>query len=232
MDTKICKDCCNQCVLAGFRQYSNGVYSATCKKCLNEKDKLRKKIMRKTLSEVTTNCSICTKDKPLKEFAKLKKNYKRKICLECYPSYLTSTKNEWCNKQTKTNANYRIKKSLASRLRTVMLKKTSTMEYIGCNIQYLRKWFEYNFENGMCWDNYGTYWSIDHVIPVSKFNLEIEEEKYKCWNWSNLVPVTVFKNSSKRNNIDFDQLAKVKEKIHNFKEEGSTTKWFSGNTIV
>ena len=73
--------------------------------------------------------------------------------------------------------NYRIKKSLAARLRTVLVKNDSTMNYIGCNIQYLREWFEYNFTSEMNWDNYGSYWSIDHIIPVCKFDLTIEDEK-------------------------------------------------------
>jgi 5-methylcytosine-specific restriction endonuclease McrA len=101
------------------------------------------------------------------------------------------------------------------------------MNYIGCNIPYLREWFEYNFTGEMNWDNYGSYWSIDHVIPVSKFNLTNEDEKLKCWNWSNLVPATINFNSSKKDTLDIYQLHNNIEKLKKFKEEGSTTKWFS-----
>ena len=188
-----------------------------------------KKEQRKRKYETTfIECNICKNSKSLKEFAKLKKYYKQKVCLNCYPTFLKNQKNEWCSLERQRNPNYRIKKSLAARLRTVMKKNSSTMNYIGCNIQFLRDWFSYNFTPEMNWDNYGNYWSIDHVIPVSHFNLENEDEKYKCWNWSNLVPLETSKNSSKKNILNEEQIKIIKERLIKFKEEGSTTKRFSG----
>uniref|UniRef100_A0A6C0BM35 Uncharacterized protein n=1 Tax=viral metagenome TaxID=1070528 RepID=A0A6C0BM35_9ZZZZ len=214
-----------------YRKYTNqdNSFSRTCKKCLNEQDKLRKKNLRRKKAETLIFiCEKCGQGKALKDFAKLKKYYKRKICLVCYPGFVTEQKTEWCRQESATNINYRLKKSLAARLRTVLTKTTHTMSYIGCNIQYLREWFEYNFTPEMSWDNYGSYWSIDHVIPVRHFDLTNEAEKLKCWNWSNLVPVSAKYNSAKRNNIDHNQIIRTIEKLEKFKEEGSTTKWFSG----
>jgi hypothetical protein len=105
------------------------------------------------------------------------------------------------------------------------------MNYIGCNIQFFREWLEYNFTSDMNWDNYGSYWSIDHIIPVCKFNLTIEDEKLKCWNWSNMMPVTINYNSSKKN-IDIDQINYIVKQLEKFKEEGSTTKWFSEEFLL
>ncbi len=208
---------------AQFRIYNNGSFSETCKCCYNELDKIRKNTNRqKILETMITTCEMCEANKPLKDFAKLKKYYKRKICLTCYPTFLNAQKIE-----THSNINYRIKKSIAARLRSVLTKKTTTMNYIGCNIQYLREWFEYNFTEEMNWDNYGLHWSIDHVIPVCNFDLTNENEKLKCWNWSNMVPVSVKFNSAKKT-IVLEQVEKVVSKLEKFKEEGSTTKWFSG----
>jgi hypothetical protein len=66
---------------------------------------------------------------------------------------------------------------------------------------------------------------------VCKFDLTIEDEKLKCWNWSNLMPVTIKYNSSKKE-IDINQVNFILNKIQKFKEEGSTTKWFSGEFIL
>ncbi len=229
MESKNCDKCHKEYNLSGYRMYKNGNFSNTCKRCLNEYDKNRKKEHRKIKAESTfVECNICKISKCLKEFAKLKKYYKQKICLSCYPNFVKTQKTEWCAQERKRNPNYRIKKSLAARLRTVMKKDSNTMTYIGCNIQFLRSWFSYNFTSEMNWDNYGSYWSIDHVIPVSHFNLENEDEKYKCWNWSNLVPLETTKNSSKKNVLNEEQVKTIKEKLIKFKEEGSTTKWFSG----
>jgi hypothetical protein len=83
----------------------------------------------------------------------------------------------------------------------------------------------------MNWDNYASYWSIDHIIPTCKFDLINEDEKFKCCNWSNLMPVTVNYNSSKKE-IDINQINYIVNKLEKFKEEGSTTKWFSKEFIL
>ena len=231
---KVCDQCKISKSLNKYRKYTDreNSYSKTCKACLNERDKERKRNLRKKrLETVMVKCEKCNEDKPLKEFSKLKKFYKKKICLVCYPKFLTEQKTEWCRKERQSNINYRLKKSLAARLRTVLVKNDTTMNYIGCNIQYLREWFEYNFTEEMNWDNYGSYWSIDHIIPVCKFDLTIEDEKLKCWNWSNLMPVTIKYNSSKKD-VDKNQIDNIIQKIKNFKQEGSTTKWFSGDVLT
>jgi hypothetical protein len=234
MQEKTCDKCGIEKSIDKYRKYTHkeNSYSITCKQCLNEMDKIRKKKLRQTISEtLIITCEKCKENKALKEFAKLKKFYKQKICLSCYPKFLTEQKNEWCKNESKTNINYRLKKSLAARLRTVLFKTDSTMSYIGCNIEYLKEWFEYNFTKEMNWDNYASYWSIDHIIPVCKFDLTIEDEKLKCWNWSNMMPVTIKYNSSKKE-IDKNQIDNILKNIKKFKEEGSTTKWFSGDLLT
>ena len=38
----------------------------------------------------------------------------------------------------------------------------------------------------MNWDNYKIVWEIDHIIEVSKFDLTIEDNQYKCFNYKDL----------------------------------------------
>lgn len=231
-ENKTCDKCIQPKPIDKYRKYCENSYSKTCKKCLNELDKIRKKNQRQKKAETfLAKCEKCNEEKILQDFARLKKFYKKKICLSCYPDFLREQKTEWCRNERLTNINYRLKKSLAARLRNVLNKNDTTMNYIGCNIQYLREWFEYNFTSEMNWENYGSFWSIDHIIPVCKFDLTIEDEKLKCWNWSNLMPVTIKYNSSKKE-IDINQINFILNKIEKFKEEGSTTKWFSGEFIL
>ena len=101
------------------------------------------------------------------------------------------------------------------------------MKYIGCDIPYLKEWFQFNFTTKMNWDNYGVYWSIDHVIPVKHFDLTNEDEANEGWNWRNLVPVSIKYNSQKKSTIDPIQKSNIEQKLIAFKkikEEGSTTK--------
>jgi hypothetical protein len=47
-----------------------------------------------------------------------------------------------------------------------------------------------------------------------------------------MMPVTVKYNSSKKQIIDMEQINCVLNKLEKFKEEGSTTKWFSSEFIL
>ena len=43
----------------------------------------------------------------------------------------------------------------------------------------MRKHIESQFTENMSWDNYGTYWSLDHIKPRKAFLTEYSEGKYE-----------------------------------------------------
>ena len=52
----------------------------------------------------------------------------------------------------------------------------------------------------MSWDNYGSYWHVDHIKPKSLFHYNNSEnpEFKKCWALENLQPLEKFENIRKR----------------------------------
>lgn len=63
------------------------------------------------------------------------------------------------------------------------------MELVGCSLEFLKSHLEKQFDDKMTWDNYGNFWHIDHVRPIASFDLSLEEEQKKCFNWRNLQPL-------------------------------------------
>ena len=53
----------------------------------------------------------------------------------------------------------------------------------------------------MNWENYGSYWHIDHIKPKSLFIFEsLEDEEFKqCWSLNNLRPLEAKENIRKGN---------------------------------
>jgi hypothetical protein len=52
----------------------------------------------------------------------------------------------------------------------------------------------------MNWNNYGNgkdKWSIDHIKSVCNFDLTNEEDRKKCYHYTNLQPLWSNENSSK-----------------------------------
>jgi len=53
----------------------------------------------------------------------------------------------------------------------------------------------------MTWDNYGPKWHIDHIVPISNFNLENREQFLQACNWLNLQPLWAEENLKKGNRL-------------------------------
>jgi len=66
-------------------------------------------------------------------------------------------------------------------------KSKKTLEILGCQFEIFKKHIENQFNENMNWENYGSYWEIDHIIPVSSSTTE--EELYKLNHYTNFQPL-------------------------------------------
>jgi 5-methylcytosine-specific restriction endonuclease McrA len=75
---------------------------------------------------------------------------------------------------------------------------------VGYTSEQLKTHLETLFTNGMTWKNYGTYWEVDHKIPIAVFNYEKPEDIdfKKCWALKNLQPLESVKNRLKNKKIN------------------------------
>jgi hypothetical protein len=92
-----------------------------------------------------------------------------------------------------TDVNYRMRVNLSKRLYYALdrtnKKSASIIELLGCDIVFLRNHLESKFLPTMTWDNYGTLWHIDHILPCVSFDLSCPEQQNKCFHYSNLQPL-------------------------------------------
>lgn len=105
---------------------------------------------------------------------------------------------------------YRNKKIIRNRLAstingTKIYSKIS--EKIAMEHKMFLEWLEFQFTDDMTWENQGSYWGIDHIIPIDYFVKNEPNEQDSVHHWSNLRPC-VHKgkdgNFSKNNKIDLD----------------------------
>lgn len=83
--------------------------------------------------------------------------------------------------------------------RQIKLKKIdSTHEIIGgCSGQFFKEYIEAQFQPEMNWENHGSYWELDHTIPIMSFDVKIKSEMLKAFHYSNCKPLKKFDNRSK-----------------------------------
>ena len=105
--------------------------------------------------------------------------------------------------QLKKNPIFRMRKNVRRRLHLALngkFKIRTTLNLIGCSWEKLKLYLESKFETCMTWDNYGYYgWHIDHIIPVSNYDLDNLEELKKCMHYTNLQPLWMSDNLKKGN---------------------------------
>ncbi len=75
---------------------------------------------------------------------------------------------------------------------------------VGYTADQLKRHLEKLFKSGMTWENYGSYWWIDHKIPISAFNFERPEDIdfKRCWSLRNLQPLEAKQNRVKHDKVD------------------------------
>lgn len=104
-------------------------------------------------------------------------------------------------RQRRIDINYKILGNLRGRLHDAItrgIKSAGTLELLGCSVNFLRKYLENKFKEGMDWNNYGLYgWHIDHIIPCSGFDLTQSKEQRECFHYSNLQPLWARENLMK-----------------------------------
>lgn len=208
-------------------------YCISCSKINRKKDLTKKKsnIIKKI-------CNTCNKEKLVSEFKTTNKSndgYYHK-CIECWPptTWTKEKQKESEKKYVKNNPekikekyrkqglkiNRRIRKSLNQRIKEAFLSKSlrkdnSTLEYVGCSLDILKKWFIFLFEENMNFDNYGK-WHIDHIKPCCSYDFSKNEDIKECFNWRNLRPCWGEENLKKNSQINTELIEKYKNKVNIF----------------
>lgn len=223
-DTKTCKICQHDKLVKEF--IVNMCFCKVCyaKKCRESKENKKKELLKQNIK--SKQCKTCQVEKVIEQF-----RAGENICMLCNRDKLYAWRNEnkekfldcckryrskenvkvYTNekKKEKYNADENYKQSLLLRniVRNLINGTTKnpsrrSLELTGCSQQQFKQWIEYNFIDEMNWDNYGDYWNLDHIVPVSSFDLTKEEDMLLCFQWSNTAPEISKKNYEKFNKID------------------------------
>jgi hypothetical protein len=104
-----------------------------------------------------------------------------------------------------TDINYKLASNLRARLSMVVshnYKSGSAVKDLGCSIKEFKIYIESKFTDEMSWENYGRNgWYLDHIVPLSSFDLTDREQLLKACHYTNIQPLLAFDNMSKGNKI-------------------------------
>ena len=190
---ELCKDC------GGSQICEHGRRKDQCKDCggsgICEHGK------RKELCKDCGGSQIC------------KHNKVRNRCKECGGSQICEHDREKyvcniCNQTGHLTKILRQRVYIALKNYSTRKDREHTLEYVCCSVEYLRTHLENQFEkeaercgHPISWENQGE-WHIDHIKPCASFDLDLEEERDKCFHYTNLQPMWGPDNMSKSDTYD------------------------------
>lgn len=215
MSQKLCSICNNIKNMDKFYKKGN-----TCKDCNNEKrrkkynenENYRLKAIKNAI-EIKHRKVVARQKQREEEIKKLEEeigicNKICKYCVKIQPKEKFRKNRLKCKDCERDEPKEKFKRLIRTRIYILLRNKNKnkhTIDYLGCNYDEYFKWIftinpDYNIEN------YGQVWHIDHVIPLSKFDLNDVNQQLIAFNWRNTTPLSSKENLSKNNKIITEQV--------------------------
>jgi hypothetical protein len=116
------------------------------------------------------------------------------------------------------NSNFKIIKTYRIALATILSGRNNSSSALNFSRDTLVKWVSHQFDDEMTFENYGTNWTIDHVIPLKTID-EHPELQDMIFEWTNLMPVNKKYNMTKKAIIDIQQIEKHRKTLKTYLKE-------------
>lgn len=223
VEYKNCSDCNKSKSLDGFYKSRS-----ICIDCINFKrrekynsDEEHRKKLIKMASEFKHEKVI--RNQKIKEEEQLKigiENKKCKYCHEIKNKHRFRFNRLKCRDCERDEPVEKFKRYIRTRIYNCLKNRKTkhSIDYLGCSSDDYFKWI-FNYDNNYSIENHGKEWQIDHVIPISKFNLENDDEKMLAFNWRNTMPLEANKNLKKNNKIIVEQVSFHYKKLIEYHKE-------------
>jgi hypothetical protein len=171
------------------------------KEAKKEYDRLYRKQNIEKIKENSKKYYIGNKNAILKRTNEYRKSNPEKI-MDGKKKYYQKSKKDKNNDFWSNKLRHRVYLSLAAQ-KTRKINKTQ--ELIGCSVEFLKQYLESKFKPGMSWDNYGYRgWHIDHIRPLSSFDLTNLDQQKIAFHYTNLQPLWAEENLAKSDGYGYN----------------------------
>lgn len=151
-------------------------------------------------------CTLCKEAKDISLFHLDKKGVLgvKSICKECRRK--RSLKAVFRNKSLSNNITRALSRSLKTN------KENHYFKYFSFSLVQLRQYLEVFFTDKMTWENFGSYWGIDFIIPKKYFRFSHlgKDEFLECFSLRNMRPLSLLEIRKKQGRLLWEEVEKYK----------------------
>jgi len=187
-----------------------------CPKCLHEIQKARCKSYKQRNKDKISSYNAMYKAENKESISEYNKKYDSE-----HREEIQTRQNAYQKNRRATDPEFKFIHAMRTRMNKFMKgqKSSSTAELLGCTRNDFIIWIRYQFIGNMEWNNHGSVWHYDHVIPCAIFDQTNADEQEKCWHWSNYRPMFGPDNMSKQDKISKETIKEHINTINAFIEE-------------
>jgi hypothetical protein len=208
MKSKKCTKCNKIKHLDEFHKAKLGKFGRTavckdCKKIYNDEHKERRSFLNKERykrdSERIKKNVNTYRQKNHEEIKAKKRKYwhkNREKLLKKKSIYNKQTRkhrNAHTKARKKCDPNFKLAINIRGRLNRAIknnYKSGSSISDLGCTISELKQYIQTKFKQGMTWENWSKNgWHLDHIQPLSSFDLTDRDQFLKAVHYTNLQPL-------------------------------------------
>lgn len=109
---------------------------------------------------------------------------------------------EYCRERERTDIEFKLRRRIGNRMYCALKglgKPDSSTKSLGCTTAELKRYLEEQFQPGMSWDNYGSVWEVDHILPLANYQLTDRGTFRRLSHYTNLQPLFRGQNRQKSN---------------------------------
>jgi hypothetical protein len=137
------------------------------------------------------------RERILRNTAKWKRDNPAKFAAQRRKYFLNSPK-----AQIAHNCRLRIRRMIGSQGKG----RGRSNKLIGCDADTLCLILEAQFLPGMTWENYGSAWHVDHIIPLAAYDLTDPAQQREAFHYTNLQPLWASANMAKSDTVEGEDI--------------------------
>ncbi len=191
---KICTHCQTSKPIKEFSKKTGERLQSRCKACFTLMLREYRVINQEAIS---SRRRAAYKTDPTKYNEQNKRSYRK------HRTARVQAVSRYVRQKLKTDRKFKLTKIVRDRFKKALRNKYkggSAIKNLGCSIDFLVKYLEERFAPGMSWNNYGRFgWHIDHIRPLSAFDLSDPAQVAQACHYSNLQPLWASDNLRKSN---------------------------------
>lgn len=110
----------------------------------------------------------------------------------------------WQTLKRATDWEWRERTRIRMKCNGIKKAKPTSGKYVpelGCTRWQAKQHIERQWKGGMSWENHGTAWEIDHIVPASRFDVNDPMQRLQMSHFTNLQPLWKRENRRKLNRV-------------------------------